>query len=54
MKFPRATRLCVLGKAPAAEMLPAVRRLRAGLKLAINEQKTRCLSCPEERMEFLG
>lgn len=25
-----------------------------GLKLAINEQKTRCLRCPEERMEFLG
>ena len=45
---------CVLGKAPAAEMLPAVRRLMEGLKLAINEQKTRCLRCPEERMEFLG
>jgi len=40
--------------APAADMLPAVRRLMEGLKLAINEQKTRCLRCQEERMEFLG
>ena len=46
--------LCVLGKAPAAEMLTAVKRLMDGLKLAVNERKTRCLRCPEESFEFLG
>ena len=45
---------CVLGKAPAAEMLTAVERLVAGLKLTVNERKTRCLRCPEEPLEFLG
>ena len=40
--------LCVLGKAPAAEMLTAVERLMEGLKLPVNERKTRCLRCPEE------
>ena len=45
---------CVLGKAPAADMLAAVRRLMDGLKLPINERKTRCLRCPEEPFEFLG
>ena len=46
--------LCVLGKAPAADMLTAVERLMDGLKLTVNEQKTRCLRCPEEPLEFLG
>ena len=46
--------LCVLGKAPAADMLAAVRRLMGGLKLPVNEGKTRCLRCPEEPFEFLG
>ena len=46
--------ICVLGKAPAADMLMAVRRLMDGLKLPINERKTRCLRCPEEPFEFLG
>ena len=46
--------LCVLGKAPAAEMLAVVERLMAGLKLPVNERKTRCLRCPEEPVEFLG
>ena len=45
---------CVLGKTPAAEMLPAVIGLMERLKLTVNEQKTRCLRCPEEAMEFLG
>jgi len=45
---------CVLGKTPAAEMLMAVERLMDGLKLPINEGKTRCLRCPEEPFEFLG
>ena len=45
---------CVLGKAPAAEMLAAVRRLMEALKLPVNERKTRCLRCPEEPMVFLG
>ena len=45
---------CVIGKAPAAEMLTAVERLMEGLKLPINERKTRCLRCPEEAIEFLG
>ena len=44
--------LCVLGKAPAAETLAAVKRLVAGLKLTVNERKTRCLRCPEEAFEF--
>ena len=46
--------LCVLGKAPAADMLAAVERLMAGLKLPVNERKTRCLRCPDEPIEFLG
>ena len=46
--------LCVLGKAPAADMLAAVERLMAGLRLPVNERKTRCLRCPEEAFEFLG
>ena len=45
---------CVLGKAPAGEMLPAVTELMGRLKLTVNEQKTRCLRCPDEPMEFLG
>ena len=49
-----AADLCVLGKAPAADMLAAVERLMAGLKLPVNERKTRCLRCPEETFEFLG
>ena len=46
--------LCVLGKAPASETLAAVERLMEGLKLPINERKTRCLRCPREPLEFLG
>ena len=46
--------LCVLGKAPAAEMLTAVKRTMDGLKLTVNEQKTRCLRCPEEPMQSPG
>ena len=45
---------CVLGKAPAAEMLTVVNRLMGKLKLPVNAQKTRCLRCPEEPLEFLG
>jgi len=45
---------CVLGKAPAAEMRAAVYRLMERLKLPVNAQKTRCLRCPEESLEFLG
>ena len=45
---------CVLGKAPAAEMLAVVNRLMERLKLPVNAQKTRCLRCPEESLEFLG
>ena len=45
---------CVLGKAPAAEMLAVVNRVMEGLKLPVNAQKTRCLRCPEEPIEFLG
>ena len=45
---------CVLGKAPAAEMLAAVTGLMDRLKLPVNAQKTRCLRCPEEPLEFLG
>ena len=45
---------CVLGKAPAAVMLTAVNWLMERLKLPVNAQKTRCLRCPEEPIEFLG
>ena len=38
----------------SADMLAAVERLMAGLKLPVNERKTRCLRCPEEAFEFLG
>ena len=46
--------LCVLGKAPAAETLAAVARVMERLKLPVNAEKTRCLRCPEEPIEFLG
>ena len=45
---------CVLGKAPAAEMLSAVERIMEVLKLPVNTQKTRCVRCPEEPIVFLG
>ncbi|MCY3613880.1 MAG: group II intron reverse transcriptase/maturase [Bacteroidetes bacterium] len=45
---------CVLGRASAAEMLMVITRLMNRLKLPINAQKTRCLRCPEEALEFLG
>ena len=45
---------CVLGKAPAAEMLRAVKHIMTRLKLPLNEHKTRCLRCPDEVLEFLG
>ena len=45
---------CVLGKAPAAEMLSAVERIMEVLKLPVNTRKTRCVRCPEEPIVFLG
>ena len=45
---------CVLGKAPAEEMLAVVNGLMERLKLPVNARKTRCLRCPEEPLEFLG
>ena len=33
---------CVLGKAPAADMLVVVNRLMERLKLPVNARKTRC------------
>ena len=45
---------CVLGKTSAATMLAAVKRITDELKLPINEQKTRCLRCPDEAIEILG
>ena len=54
MKLPSATRLCVLGKAPAPAMLAAVIQLMDVLKLTVNTRKTRCLRCPENSFEFLG
>ena len=45
---------CVLGKAPAAEMLSAVERIMEVLKLPVNARKTRCVRCPEEPIVFLG
>ena len=41
---------CVLGKAPAAEMLAVVNRLMARLKLPVK----RCLRCPEDLSSSLG
>jgi group II intron reverse transcriptase/maturase len=46
--------LVVLGKVPSAVMLSAVESLMERLKLPINAQKTRCLTVPEEPVEFLG
>ena len=54
MKFPSATRLAVLGKARAAEMLAVVEALMERLKLTVNVEKTRCCRVPEEPIEFLG
>ena len=46
--------ICILGKAPAAQMLSAFTRIMEHLKLPVNMQKTRCLRCPDEALEFLG
>ena len=54
VRFPRATRLAVLGRAPAAEMLAAVEGLMKRLKLPLNAEKTRCCRVPEEPMTLLG
>ena len=45
---------CVLGKAPAAEMLAVVESIMSKLKLPVNARKTQCLRCPEEELHFLG
>ena len=45
---------CVLGKASVVEMLAAVKWIMDSLKLPINEQKTPCLRCSDEALEFLG
>ena len=42
------------GGAPAAQMLSAFTRMMEKLKLPVNMQKTRCLRCPDEALEFLG
>ena len=54
VRFPRATHLAVLGKAPAAEMLAAADALMKRLKLTMNAEKTRCCRLPEDSMTFLG
>ncbi len=54
VRFPRATHLAVLGRAPAAEMLAAVSGLLKRLKLPMNTEKTRCCRVPEEPLTFLG
>ena len=46
--------LCIVGKVSATEMLLAVNRITNHLKLPVNAEKTRCLRCPEEPLEFLG
>ena len=45
---------CVLGKAPAEEMLAAVARIMEVLKLPADMRKTRCLRRPEEPIALLG
>ncbi len=54
MRFPRATRLVVCGKAPAEAMRVDVERMMEKLRLPVNATKTRCLRSPEEPVEFLG
>ena len=46
--------ICILGKAPAVVMQSAFSRIVEHLKLPVNWQKTRCLRCPNEALEFLG
>ena len=46
--------ICILGKAPAPVMLSAFTQIMDRLKLPVNMQKTRCLRCPDEDLEFLG
>ena len=45
---------CVVGKTSAAQMLLAVNRIMTHLELPLNVEKTRCLRCPEQPLEFLG
>ena len=44
---------CVLGTASATEMLLAVKRIMGHLNLPVNDQKTRCLRCPDEALGVL-
>ena len=44
----------ICGKAPAAAMRAAVERMMERLRLPLNATKTRCVSVPEEPLEFLG
>ncbi len=46
--------ICILGKAPAPVMLSAFTQIMDRLKWPVNMQKTRCLRCPDEALEFLG
>ena len=46
--------ICILGKVPAAQMLPVFTQFMERLKLPVSMQKTRCLRCPDEDLEFLG
>ena len=54
MRFPRATRLVICGKAPAEAMRASVEWIMGKLCLPLNATKTRCLRTPEEPFEFLG
>ena len=45
---------CILGKAPAEQMLGRAQEIMTRLKLKVNQEKTRCLRCPDEPFEFLG
>ena len=46
--------LSIFGRSPARQMLMAVEGMMNQLQLPINRDKTRCLRCPQEPMEFLG
>ena len=46
--------LSIFGRSPARQMLMAVEGMMNQLQLPINRNKTRCLRCPQESMEFLG
>jgi len=54
VRFPRATHLVVLCSGPTEKVLRGIRIVLAGLRLRLNEEKTRVVDAREGSFNFLG